>query len=231
MNSYKNLCITYQHINEDNTVTSHMYLLSGISGISGGKQSTVTQYTTPSGKKISDHMYINPRTLSFTLNTSNIAMNPNKHYENSVLVNDFSDVEHIKSTINKWIDNGYRLNIQTFEDRYKNMVLTDVSLNEDSSGIGVWSPTLTFTEVRVAKVETIQLEFPKSNHESANENSTQPTGPDNGNDAGVAGNVLGNIGSGAMLGAAIGSFFPGYGTLIGGAIGAVVGFGSWLLSQ
>ena len=231
METYKNLCITYQHINEDNSVTSHMYLLSGISGVTGGKQSTITQYTTPSGKKISDHMYINPRTLSFTINTSNIAMNPNKHFENSVLVDDFSNVENIKSTINTWIEEGYRLTIQTFEDHYTNMVLTNITVNEDSSGLGVWNPTLTFDEVRVATVQTIQLEFPQSNRESANENSTQPTGPDNGNDAGVTGNALGNIGGAALLGASVGRIFGPWGALIGGAIGAVVGFGNWLINR
>lgn len=203
--------------------TNNIYYLTGVSNVSGSRRTTITNYTTPSGRKISDNAFVEPQTVSFTINTSHLAMTPQKIIRgNSPQLSELT-VQEIKDTIYEWQTKAIKLNITTFEGYYTNMVISEVSTTEGDE-LGVWKPSITFKEVREATAEFVELDFPKDSEEKANGNEEQPLGADNGVSAGDVGSVLGGAAAGALAGAAIGSLFPGPGTAIGAAIGAVVGF-------
>lgn len=200
-------------------VTGNSYYLTNISGVSGGKSSTITRYNTTSGTKISDHLYVNPRSLRFKINTSHIAMSPCKEIYASGEGVRILSVEDLKNIFDTWLTEGRRLNITTFEDYYTNLVLTDIQVNE-SEGLSAWSPSLVFSEVRTATAQTIQLDFPADNKEKAASNPEENTGMGAGDLVEGAGGAVG----GALLGAAIGSLAGPVGAGVGAAIGAVAGF-------
>lgn len=199
---------------------NNVYYLQGVSNVSGTKRSTVTQYTTPSGTKISDNAFVEPKSLTFSILTSHIATNTQKILKSGDKELQPLTIQDIKDVINEWQDNAIRLNITTFEGYYPNMILSQTQTTEGDN-LGVWQPTLTFTEVRQADVQYIKLDFPQDAQEKADGTSEQDLGADNGTSVGK---VIGGAGAGALAGAAIGSFFPGPGTAIGAGIGAVVGF-------
>ena len=199
---------------------NNVYYLTGISNVSGSKRSTITQYTTPSGTKISDNAFVEPKSLSFSILTSHIATNSQKILRSGNKELDALTIQDLKDIIEEWQDKAIRLNITTFEGYYPNMVLSQTSTSEGDT-LGLWQPSLTFTEVRQATAEYIQLDFTETAQEKADGTSEQDLGADNGTSVGT---VVGSAAAGALLGAAIGSFFPGPGTAIGAAIGGVVGF-------
>lgn len=199
---------------------NNVYYLTGVSNVSSDKRSTITQYTTPAGPKISDNAFVEPKSLTFSILTSHIATNNQKILRSGSNELNELNIQDIKDIINEWQDKAIRLNITTFEGYYPNMVLSHTQITEGDN-LGIWQPTLTFTEVRQAQVRYVHLDFPADALEKANGNSEQQLGNDNGTSVGT---VLGSAASGALAGAAIGSFFPGPGTAIGAGIGAVVGF-------
>lgn len=200
--------------------TNNLYYLTGVTGIQGSKTATVTEYVTPSGKKISDNSYVNPQTLSFSLHTSHLAMHPQKVLKPNNKNTDILSLNELKELIDNWINNAIFLDITTFEESYKNMVLNSVSVSEGDT-LGSWNPTLSFTEVRTAAVQTVKLNFPANQQEKANGDAEKDLGTNNGINAGQ---TVVSTAVGAAAGAAIGSFIPGIGTAIGAGIGALVGF-------
>lgn len=225
MNSYVD---NHPFLIEDQS-SGNLYYLTGVSNVNSNRNATVTQYPTVSGKSISDNMYVEPKTCGFTIVISSIYGSIQRVvYSESKISQDLT-ISDIKQFIKDWQTNATRLNITTFEDYFSDMVLNSITTNEDgSSGIGTWSATLQFTEVRVAEVSEVKLEFPANEQESANNNSEQDLGSDNGSTAGEIGSMVGSTGIGAAAGAAIGSIIPGIGTGIGAMIGGAIGFFSWL---
>jgi hypothetical protein len=199
-----------------------LYYLVGVQQVSGTKRSTVTQYPTASGKKISDNAFVEPQTLSFSLITSHLAMTPQKILRKDSKELEELTIKQLKQIISDWQDNAIRLNITTFEGYYTNMVLSTVQTTEGDN-LGVWQPSLSFTEVREATVEFVQLDFPADAEEKANSNEEQPLGDDIGISAGDVGEAAGGALGGALIGAAIGSFFPGPGTAVGAVVGGIIG--------
>lgn len=195
--------------------------LVGISGASSNVQATITQYPTVSGAKISDNMYVEPVTLSFSL-TASYTMDSKQRVstDKSGRIVTLSTQE-LKDRFKTWLTDGYRLNITTFENYYPNMVLRSMSENE-SDNLTLWRPSLSFVEARVATIQTIKLQNVASALEKADNSDEQANGANNG--IASFGSVLGATGAGALVGATIGSFFPGPGTAIGAAIGGIAGF-------
>lgn len=195
--------------------------LVGISGANSNVQATITQYPTVSGSKISDNMYVEPVTLSFSL-TASYTMDSKQRVstDKSGRIITLSTKE-LKDRFKTWLKDGYRLNITTFENYYPNMVLRSMSENE-SDNLTLWRPSLSFVEARVATIKTIKLQNVANALEKADNSDEQANGANNG--IASFGTVLGAAGTGALAGAAIGSFFPGPGTAIGAAIGGIAGF-------
>ena len=199
---------------------NNVYYLTGVSSVSATKRSTITQYTTPSGSKISDNAFVEPKNLTFSILTSHIASHGQKILRSGRKEVEALTLNELKEIINEWQDNAIRLNITTFEGYYPNMVLSQLQTTEGDT-LGMWQPTLTLVEVRQAQSEYLQLDFPLNAAEKADGTTEQNLGADNGTSVGT---VLGSAGAGALAGAAIGSFFPGVGTAVGAAIGGVIGF-------
>lgn len=211
--------------------TGYLYYLTCVSNVTGNRNAVVTQYPTVSGKSISDNMYIQPKSCSFQLLVSSVYNSVQKYVNIDTQQTVQLTASDLKQQVLAWQEDSIRLNITTFEDSYSNMVLSSISTNEDgSTGVGVWSATLQFTEVRVAEITEVKLDFPASPEEAANDNSEANLGADNGSVAAKVGSFVGNVGAGAALGATIGSVIPGLGTAVGAIGGAVVGFFTWLFT-
>lgn len=217
--------------------SGNIYYFMGVSQVSGNRRSTVTQYPTASGKKISDNVFVEPQNLSFSLLTSRLAMTPQKILRAGSSELTELTVQDIKEVITDWQFNANRLNITSFEGYYPNMVLSGIQVQEGES-LGLWQPTLTFTEVREATVEITKLQFPKDAQEQADGNDEQALGADNGWSASDYGSVigagavglLGGVGVGIAIGTAIGTVVPGPGNVIGAVIGGIVGLATGLFA-
>lgn len=217
--------------------TGYLYYLTCISNVTGTRNAVVTQYPTVSGKSISDNMYVQPTTCTFQIIVSSIYNSTQKYVNPETQEIVQLTAADVKQQIIDWQYDAIRLNITTFEDSFSNMVVNSITTNEDGqTGLGNWIATLQFTEVRVAEIQEVKLDFPSNSEEEANDNSETNMGPDNGSTAGETnvaaeiGGFVGNVGGGALLGAAIGSAVPVIGTAIGAIGGAVVGFFTWLFS-
>ena len=211
--------------------TGYLYYLTCVSNVTGSRNAVVTQYPTVSGKSISDNMYIQPKNCSFQLLVSSVYNSVQKYINIDTQQTVQLNAADLKQQVIAWQEDSIRLNITTFEDSYSNMVLNSIVTNEDgSSGVGMWSATLQFTEVRTAEITEIKLDFPASAEEEANDNSELNLGSDNGSVAAEVGGFIGNVGAGALMGAGVGSLIPGIGTAVGAIGGAVVGFFTWLFS-
>jgi len=210
-----------QFIIED-VYNNKMYYFTGVKSVNEQTNAVVTQYTTFTGTKISDNSYVNPKSLSFQMLTSGVAMVPQKEFD--VETNSFKELSwlDVKKLLEMWLAQAIKLNITSYESYFENMYLTDIRASRES--LYNWNPTLSFTEVRQASVSYIQLPFPVNNQEAADGNGDQDLGANNGVSIGDVGTVLGGTASGALLGAAIGSIIPGVGTAVGAGLGAVAGF-------
>lgn len=166
-------CITAK----DDYKTVILYLNGLVSG-SSNKQITVTQYSTPAGTKVSDHAYVEPAQWQCTLLCGNdFTVSP---ILKETLGNDelsVIDKNEVKNLFKTWSDNAYRLSIQTYEDHYDNMVITNIS-HPEGEQLGVYKPTISFQEVRVATITT--KKFAASKIEIANDTPETTLGSDNG---------------------------------------------------
>lgn len=190
------------------------------------EQSILTTYPVQNGTPITDHVYLNPVSVSMTVKVSDIKLST---YDNS-----FDDVnsraERAKKIISDWRRNALLLKVQTKFDLYTNMVLVGVQNIVDSSrNSNVYEAVLTFQEIRIATIEEVEVgPFEDSAYESAYQNNGNVEGQvieDEVVDS--VGNAIGGAISGAALGTAIGgivgSVIPGAGTIAGAVVGAGIG--------
>ena len=219
--------------------TGNVYYIKCISSITANRQAVVTQYPTVSGKSISDNMYLEPKSLNIQMSLGSFLYSSNKVVTPESRTYEPITVEDLKQLFKDWQTTAIRLNITTFEDYFENLVLNNITseeINED--GLGTTKFSLAFTEVRIAQVVEIKLEFPNNSQESANNNDEQNLGADNGASSGEiigeVGRFVGNVGTGALggaaLGAVIGSVGGPIGTAAGAIIGGALGFFNWLLN-
>lgn len=210
--------------------SGNLYYLKCISSIQSTRAATVTQYPTVSGKSISDNMYVEPKQLSVSLALGSLLLTPHRYSTSTNKTLEAITTEELKQLFKDWQADSIRLNITTFEDHFSNMVLSNIQSTEGET-LGVWNVGLTFTEVRIAEVTEIKLEFPDTATDAADGDQEVSLGSDNGSVVGEVGSFIGEVGAGALAGAGIGSFFPGVGTAIGAAIGGAIGFFEWIYNR
>lgn len=216
--------------------TNISYYLVGIVSISPSNDISLTQYPIPEGGFISDHYYKNPNSLSMQLSVDGLDSTNKSYYidTNNNHVN--LTYDSTKELLNNWLNNAVQLDIQTRHALFRNMVLSNLSWQEDANSWTKYNPSLSFKEVKIAHVYTTTINALNTNYGADySVESDISTGDTNGNEINVE-STLGNIAAGATLGAvvggSVGSFIPVIGTgigavlggMIGGGINAVVGF-------
>lgn len=204
------------------------YYFRTASNVAPTLRTSLTTYPTTEGTPITDHAYRNPAQVSMTISSSLYGSANNIFYYNSKGQEVALTSPQVKSLIKEWKDNSYRLTINTREgdkfEKFNNMVITNLSWSEDGTSLGVWEPTITFEEIRIASVLVKQIKFPATKAIRANNNSQSDAGNDQG--TAVATDFFGTIGGYAVKGAFIGGI-TGH-PIIGACLGAAIGFGRWL---
>ena len=204
------------------------YYFRTASNVAPTLRTSLTSYPTTEGTPISDHAYRQPAQVSMTISASLYGSANNIFYYNSKGQEVALTSSQVKSLIKEWKDNSYRLTINTREgdkfEKFNNMVITNLSWAEDGTSLGVWQPTISFEEIRIASVLVKQIKFPATKAVKANNNSKSDAGNDQG--TAVATDFFGTIGRYAVKGAFIGGI-TGH-PIIGACLGAAIGFGRWL---
>lgn len=204
------------------------YYFRTASNVAPTLRTSLTSYPTTEGTPISDHAYRNPAQVSMTISVSLYGSANNIFYYNSKGQEVALTSPQVKSLIKEWKDNSYRLTINTREgdkfEKFNNMVITNLSWSEDGTSLGVWQPTITFEEIRIASVLVKQIKFPATKAVRANNNSQSDAGSDQG--TAIATDFFGTVGAYAVKGAFKGGI-TGH-PVVGAALGATIGFGRWL---
>lgn len=204
------------------------YYFRTASNVAPTMRTSLTSYPTTEGTPIADHAYRNPAQISMVISASLYGSANNIFYYNSKGQEVALTSPQVKLLIKEWKDNSYRLTINTREGdkfiKFNNMVITNLTWSEDGVSLGVWEPTITFEEIRVASVLVKQIKFPATKAVKANNNSQSNAGNDQG--TAVATDFFGTIGGYAVKGTFIGGI-TGH-PIIGACLGAAVGFGRWL---
>lgn len=152
--------------------TDDVWYLCNISDISNTDTSSITQYTTISGSKISDNFYVEPKKLTFSVSFSRYLPSCIYYIDGTTgrireLMKSNADLELFKTTIRNWKDTGTRLDIITYEEKYSNMVINSITSQESSTNHGIWNPTIALEEVREAYVEYKRIKIDTSSPENA----------------------------------------------------------------
>lgn len=204
------------------------YYFRTASNVAPTMRTSLTSYPTTEGTPITDHAYRNPTQVSMIISASLYGSANNIFYYNSKGQEVALTSPQVKLLIKEWKDNSYRLTINTRESdrfvKFNNMVITNLTWSEDGTSLGVWEPTITFEEIRIASVLVKQVKFPATKAVRANNNSQSNAGNDQG--TAVATDFFGTIGGYAVKGAFIGGI-TGH-PMIGACLGAALGFGRWL---
>ena len=204
------------------------YYFRTASNVAPTMRTSLTSYPTTEGTPITDHAYRNPTQVSMIISASLYGSANNIFYYNSKGQEVALTSPQVKLLIREWKDNSYRLTINTRESdrfvKFNNMVITNLTWSEDGTSLGVWEPTITFEEIRIASVLVKQIKFPATKAVRANNNSQSNAGNDQG--TAVATDFFGTIGGYAVKGAFIGGI-TGH-PMIGACLGAALGFGRWL---
>lgn len=204
------------------------YYFRTASNVAPTMRTSLTSYPTTEGTPITDHAYRNPTQVSMIISASLYGSANNIFYYNSKGQEVALTSPQVKLLIKEWKDNSYRLTINTRESdrfvKFNNMVITNLTWSEDGTSLGVWEPTITFEEIRIASVLVKQIKFPATKAVRANNNSQSNAGNDQG--TAVATDFFGTIGGYAVKGAFIGGI-TGH-PMIGACLGAALGFGRWL---
>lgn len=204
------------------------YYFRTASNVAPTMRTSLTSYPTTEGTPITDHAYRNPTQVSMSISASLYGSANNIFYYNSKGQEVALTSPQVKLLIKEWKDNSYRLTINTRESdrfvKFNNMVITNLTWSEDGTSLGVWEPTITFEEIRIASVLVKQIKFPATKAVRANNNSQSNAGNDQG--TAVATDFFGTIGGYAVKGAFIGGI-TGH-PMIGACLGAALGFGRWL---
>ena len=199
------------------------YYLNAVTGIRNSARTTLTTYPTSEGTPMSDNAYREPYSITMSLTSSEF--NKSKNVLDTAEETTMStDMAKLKQIFFDWRDNFTRLILQSRHKQYTNMIITEISWNDDNSTLGKFDPTITFSECRVASIYTEKL-GPFEGYESE---STYADEEYHGNSNGVpvgeiATGAVGGAAAGALIGLKIGSVFPGLGNVIGLGVGAVVG--------
>ena len=204
------------------------YYFRTASNVAPTMRTSLTSYPTTEGTPITDHAYRNPTQVSMIISASLYGSANNIFYYKSKGQEVALTSPQVKLLIKEWKDNSYRLTINTRESdrfvKFNNMVITNLTWSEDGTSLGVWEPTITFEEIRIASVLVKQIKFPATKAVRANNNSQSNAGNDQG--TAVATDFFGTIGGYAVKGAFIGGI-TGH-PMIGACLGAALGFGRWL---
>ena len=204
------------------------YYFRTASNVAPTMRTSLTSYPTTEGTPITDHAYRNPTQVSMIISASLYGSANNIFYYNSKGQEVALTSPQVKLLIREWKDNSYRLTINTRESdrfvKFNNMVITNLTWSEDGTSLGVWEPTITFEEIRIASVLVKQIKFPATKAVRANNNSQSNAGNDQG--TAVATDFFGTIGGYAVKGTFIGGI-TGH-PIIGACLGAALGFGRWL---
>lgn len=204
------------------------YYFRTASNVSPTMRTSLTSYPTTEGTPIADHAYRNPVQISMVISASLYGSANNIFYYNSKGQEVALTSPQVKLLIKEWKDNSYRLTINTREsdkfEKFNNMVISNLNWSEDGVSLGIWQPTITFEEIRIASVLVKQIKFPATKAVRANNNSQSNAGNDQG--TAVATDFFGTIGGYAVKGAFIGGI-TGH-PIIGACLGAALGFGRWL---
>ena len=205
------------------------YYFRTASNVAPTMRTSLTSYPTTEGTPITDHAYRNPTQVSMSISASLYGSANNIFYYNSKGQEVALTSPQVKALIKEWKDNSYRLTINTREgdkfEKFNNMVITNLTWSEDGVSLGIWEPTITFEEIRIASVLVKQIKFPATKAVKANNNSQADAGNDQG--TAVAKDFFSTVGGYTAAGAAIGTVLGGH-PIIGACLGAAVGFGKWL---
>lgn len=195
------------------------YYLSAVTSIRNNARTTLTTYPTSEGTPMSDNAYREPYTITMSLTSSEFNKSKNILDTNEETTLS-TDMAKLKQIFFDWRYNFTRLILQTRHMQYINMIITDISWNDDNSTLGKFEPSITFSECRVASIYTEVL-GPFDGYESE---GTYGAEEYHGNDNGFpVGEVVTGVVGGAAAGALIGSVIPGVGTAIGAVVGGVIG--------
>lgn len=207
--------------------TGIKYYVKTMNNISQTKSATLTEYPTTEGTGITDHAYIEPNTVNFTLQTSEFNHHSQNVYYTGTANNTVEvDLNSIKNLIGEWYKNHTRLLVQTRLNQYDNMIITNISLTETNENRGEYNPTISLKECRIAHLYT-ELLGPFEGIEIKPVYSQEYNmGTSNG--ASWEG-TLGAIAAGATVGGIIGGIFGSavIGAVVGGAVGAFGYFVGW----
>lgn len=153
--------------------TNNIWYLCNINDVTNTNTSAITQYPTISGSKISDHYYEEPKKLSFTIMFSRFIPSNIYYVDKTTGKTQYFnqtgnyDLERFKSEVQRWKSEGVRLDIVTNEERYANMVIDSITSSENDRTYGMWSPTISFQEVREANVAYAHINIDTTTPESA----------------------------------------------------------------
>lgn len=207
--------------------TNITYYLVGVKSISPQMQATLTEYPTPEGGSIADHLYNDPNSLSLQVISDGYDNIRKSYYVTQDGNVTYLSYEMFKELTTRWITEATLLDIQTLHALFKNMVLISKRWTESSSSWSRFSPSFEFKEARISQIYTTTVSALNVNYGA---DYTEEESNSNGDDNGIetkeitAAGVIGSTASGVAIGAAIGSIIPGVGTAIGAAVGGVVGF-------
>lgn len=215
--------------------TKLQYICKTTTGVSLNREATSTDYPTTEGAAISDHIYNNPDSLSMNLYVSELYTGDNfVEYNPSTGTYRALTKEQVQLLVDGWYVYHNRLLITTRnyskQKQLDNMVLMSITSTAGNSNKGLWSPSLTFKQMRIATLRTVIIDFPNNSKTYINNSGGGDAGQDNGftweGAASTAGaGALVGISVGKTIGTIVGLFAgsPGAGRAIGAAAGAAVG--------
>lgn len=201
------------------SITGETYFLKAVVAVNPSYTTRVTAYPTSEGTAISDYAYKDPNTLSLSVKDSVFISAKNITRQTDSEAGIRVSVDAFKEQLKTWNTASTRLIVQTRFERFANMVLTSMSWSEGDNNLGIFEPNLSFTEVRIATINTVSIgpfesnveEVANSSEVATNEKSATATTSD------LLGSVSAGATIGALGGAAIGHPF------IGGVVGALGG--------
>ena len=210
--------------------TGIIYYIKSFTTNTTNKTAKITSYATTEGTAISDHAYREPISWEINLELSRFTSADNFYY-----IDDNAQVslscDKAKLLINKWFKNFTRLTINTRENtdslRFTNMAISSISESENNSNKGIWSPRISFQEVRVATLLTKPITFPKTISDAVNNQEPSDASNDQGTHI-TAGGFFGSLVAGATTGGIVGKVFGLKGAVVGAVVGAAISFSSYI---
>lgn len=114
---------------------------------------TITQSPVQTGASISDHAYMEPKTLTFDIGMSDVMT--------SIVPGQFSDGNSRSvsayQTLRKLQEQRIPIQVVTRLCAYNNMMITTISAKDDNTTASALKATINMTELLVAAVETVKI--------------------------------------------------------------------------